>query len=108
MKRIRQLAGMLMIISSVTHVLQLKVYPLEHHVIGAAGFGIIYLVIGLLLLRGNLLSLWLGAILPSIGGILGVYRFLFLHPNPFTIFHVVIDLVVVPICIYSLMKRFKN
>ncbi len=108
MKRIRQLAGMLMIISSVTHVLQLKVYPLEHHVIGAAGFGILYLVIGLLLLRGNLLSLWLGAILPSIGGILGVYRFLFLHPNPFTIFHVVIDLVVVPICIYSLMKRFKN
>ncbi len=91
-----------------THVLQLKVSPLEHHVIGAAGFGIIYLVIGLLILRGNRLSLWLGAILPSIGGILGVYRFLFLYPNPFTIFHVGIDLVVVPICIYSLRKRFKN
>ena len=48
------------------------------------------------------LALWLGAIMPSIGGVLGVYRFLFLHPNPFTIFHVLIDLVVVPICIYNL------
>ena len=31
-----------MLVSSVTHVVQLHVYPLEHHVIGAAGFGIIY------------------------------------------------------------------
>ncbi|MGV2826886.1 hypothetical protein [Myxosarcina sp. GI1(2024)] len=34
-------------------------------------------------------------------GVLGVDRFLFLHPNPFTVFHVSIDLVVVPICIYK-------
>jgi hypothetical protein len=93
-----------MIISSVTHVLQLKVYPLEHHVIGAAAFGIIYFFIGLFLLRRNRLAFWLGAIMPSIGGVLGVYRFLFLHSNPFTVFHVAIDLVVVPICIYNLRR----
>lgn len=90
MKRIRRIAGMLMLISSVTHVLQLLVYPLEHHVLGAAAFGIMYFFIGLFLLRRSLIALWLGAILPSIGGVLGVYRFLFLHPNPFTIFHVAI------------------
>ncbi|MGK7892324.1 MAG: hypothetical protein AB4372_01405 [Xenococcus sp. (in: cyanobacteria)] len=39
-----------MIISSVTHVVQLQVYPLEHHVIGAAAFGIIYFFIGFFLL----------------------------------------------------------
>ncbi len=105
MRRIHTLAGMLMIISSVTHVLQLKVYPLEHHVIGAAAFGIIYFFIGLFLLRRNRLAFWMGAILPSIGGVLGVYRFLWLHPNPFTIFHVAIDLVVVPICIYNLKRK---
>jgi hypothetical protein len=104
MNQLRRLAGMLMIISSVTHVLQLKVYPLEHHVIGAAAFGIIYFFIGLFLLRRNRLALWLGAIMPSIGGVLGVYRFLFLHSNPFTVFHVAIDLVVVPICIYNLRR----
>ncbi len=66
MNQLRRLAGMLMIISSVTHVLQLKVYPLSHHVIGAAAFGIIYFFIGLFLLRRSRLALWLGAILPSI------------------------------------------
>lgn len=96
-----------MLISSVTHVVQLQVYPLEHHIIGAAGFGIIYFFIGLLLLRRNQIAFWLGAILPSIGGILGVYRFWFLHLNPFTVFHVSIDLIVVPICIYELRQRRK-
>ncbi len=105
MNQLIRLAGILMIISSVTHVLQLLVYPLEHHVIGAAAFGIIYFFIGFFLLRRNHLAFWIGAILPSIGGVLGVYRFLFLHPNPFTIFHVALDLIVVPICIYSLMKK---
>ena len=99
------LAGMLLIISSVTHVLQLKVYPLEHHVIGAASFGIIYFFIGFFLLRRKYLAFWLGAIVPTIGGVLGIYRFLFLHPNPFTVFHVAIDLIVVPICISRLRKQ---
>ena len=104
MKQLIKLAGILMLISSVTHVVQLQVYPLEHHVIGAAAFGIIYFFIGWFLLRRNRLAFWLGGIIPSIGGVLGVYRFFFLHPNPFTIFHVAIDLIVVPICIYSLKQ----
>jgi hypothetical protein len=107
MRQLLKLASILLIISSVTHVVQLQVYPLEHHVIGAAVFGIIYFFIGLFLLRRNRLAVLLGAIMPSIGGVLGVYRFFLLHPNPFTVFHVVIDLVVVPICIYSL-QREKN
>ncbi|MEM7759490.1 MAG: DUF2127 domain-containing protein [Cyanobacteria bacterium P01_A01_bin.40] len=105
MKPLLKLAGILMLISSVTHVVQLQVYPLEHHVIGAAGFGIIYFFIGFFLLRRKRLAFWFGAILPTIGGILGIYRFLFLHPNPFTIFHVIIDLIVVPICIYQLQQK---
>ena len=107
MNQLIKLAGILMIISSVTHVVQLQVYPLEHHVIGAALFGIIYFFIGFFLLRRNPLAFWMGAILPSIGGVLGLYRFFFLHPNPFTIFHVVIDVIVVPICIDRL-KRQRN
>ena len=103
--KLYKLAGILMLISSVTHVVQLQVYPLEHHVIGAAGFGIIYFFIGWFLLRRNQIAFWVGAILPSIGGILGVYRFIFLHPNPFTVFHVAIDLIVIPICIYYLKQK---
>ncbi len=107
MNKSYKLAGMLMIISSVTHVLQLRVYPLEHHVIGAAGFGIIYFFIGIFLLRRDRLAFWFGAILPTIGGILGFYRFFWLHPNPFTVFHLAIDLIVVPICIGHLRKKNK-
>ena len=105
MKPLLKLAGMLMSVSSVTHIIQLQVYPLEHHVIGAAAFGVIYFFIGLFLLRRKRLALWLGSIIPSIGGVLGLYRFFFLHPNPFTIFHVLIDIVVVPICIYNLKQN---
>ena len=105
MKQLIRLAGILLIISSVTHVVQLQVYPLQHPVIGAAAFGIIYFFIGWFLLRRHRLAFWMGAIMPSIGGVLGVYRFFFLHPNPFTVFHVAIDLVVVPICIYSLQGK---
>ena len=105
MKNFIKLAGMLMLISSVTHIVQLQVYPLEHHVIGAAAFGIIYFFIGLFILRRDRLAFWFGAILPSIGGVLGIYRFIFLHPNPFTVFHVLIDLIVVPVCIYNLRQK---
>ena len=104
-KQLLKLAGILMLISSVTHMAQLLVYPLEHHVIAAAGFGIIYFFIGLFLLRRRRLAIWLGAILPTVGGLLGIYRFFFFHVNPFTIFHVAIDLIVVPICIYYLRKN---
>lgn len=100
---IRKLAGILLTISGVTHILQLLVYPPHFHVIGAVIFGIIYLSIGFfILLKNRRIALWFGAILPTIGGILGLYRFFFLQPNPFTIFHILIDLIVVPICIYKL------
>jgi hypothetical protein len=67
MKKLLKLAGMLMLVSSVTHVVKLQVYPLEHHVVGAAAFGIIYFFIGLFLLLRHRLAFWLGAIMPSIG-----------------------------------------
>jgi hypothetical protein len=93
--------GILLILSGITHVTQLFIYPPEGHVVGAALFGGAYFFIGMgILVKRNLTMYWLGAVLPTIGGILGVYRFLILHPNPFSVFHVGIDLIVIPICIY--------
>ncbi len=102
----RQIAGVLMLISGVTHVVQLYFYPANHSAWGASIFGAIYFALGLYLLRSNArAALWLTTILPSIGGALGVWRFLHLHRNPFSVFHVAVDLIVVPCCIYLLMKR---
>jgi len=98
------IAAVLLLISGVTHVSQLFVYERKGSVIGAAAFGVIYLVIGALLLGETRGALWAGAIAPAIGGLLGLYRFLVLHPNPFTIFHLIVDVIVVPICIYLLVS----
>ena len=100
----RKLAGRLLIISGITHVVQLAVYPAEGHVIAAASFGIAYFLIGVFLIRRSRTALWWGSILPTIGGLLGTYRFFFLHSNPFSVFHVFIDLVVAPVCIYLLIQ----
>lgn len=96
-------------ISGITHVTQLYVYRPEGHVIGAAAFGVVYFLIGIgIIANRNLIMYWFGAVLPSIGGVLGVYRFLNLHANPFSVFHVGIDLIVVPICIYLIFTFSKN
>lgn len=104
----RLCAAALMLLSGVTHVSQLVVYPAKPNVIGAALFGVIYFAIGILLWRNNRLGLWLGAILPTIGGVLGAIRFASLHRNPFSIFHIIIDLIVVPICIWLLLKPTRD
>lgn len=105
---LRRVAAGLLLVSGVTHVVQLPIYGAGHSVIGATIFGGIYFAIGLALLSKSRMALVLGAIFPSIGGVLGVYRFLHLHPNPFSVFHVVIDLVVVPACIFLLLRGYRD
>jgi hypothetical protein len=103
----RQLAALLMMISGVTHVIQLQVYGAHFHGVGAVLFGIAYFVIGWRLLYPGRTVLWWGAILPSIGGVLGIVRFVAFHANPFTVFHVIVDAIVVPICLRLLQRRGK-
>jgi hypothetical protein len=71
MTRLRRLAAALLILSSLTHVAQLAVYGRNTHVIAAAAFGIVYGVVGLLLVRRSRAGLWLAIILPCVGGGLG-------------------------------------
>jgi hypothetical protein len=114
------LAGALLIISAFTHTLQVFVYGGLWDNIGAALYGAMYLFLGIGLIRylktkGLVL---LCIILPLIGGVGGIFRFLFLQTevaNLFIILHVVIDIVVVPTCIYifqcmntSLVSRMET
>ncbi len=65
-----------MLISGITHVIQRFVYAAL--IVGTAGFrlivlfGVIYFIIGLLMLRKTRAALWVGVILPAIGGLLGI------------------------------------
>ena len=102
---LRRLAGGLMLLSGVTHVAQLAVYPAHAHVVTAAAFGLLYFSIGLYLMRPARAALWCGALFPLIGGSLGIYRFVMLQPNPFSVLHVIIDIAVISICVRLLLRR---
>ncbi len=99
-----QLAGGLLMLSGVTHISQLLVYSDRRILIGVTTFGVIYLVLGWLLARGSRSALWAAAILPTFGGAAGIARFLFVQRNPFSVWHVAIDFVVVPVCVYWLAQ----
>ncbi|MHA1782262.1 MAG: hypothetical protein ACTSUL_02430 [Promethearchaeota archaeon] len=117
-EKFRFLAGILLIISAITHVSQLFVYGIESHIIGASIFGVCYLILGILLLKlkKNQVINILGIILPIIGGSLGIGRLILFYVaasgelNFFIIFHVIVDIIVVPSCIYSYIgiKREKS
>jgi len=60
--KLRAIAGTLLVISGVTHVTQLYVYPPEGHVIGAALFGVVYFLIGIgIVAKRSLIMYWIGA-----------------------------------------------
>ncbi|NHI88138.1 MAG: hypothetical protein EAX87_01375 [Candidatus Thorarchaeota archaeon] len=108
--RLRQMAGVLLIISAITHTLQVFVYGGVSGNVAAALYGVMYLVLGASVIKypeRNLLLL-MCIIIPGIGGTGGVIRFLFMHTheaNYFIVLHVIIDMVVVPTCVYLYKDR---
>lgn len=86
----------LLVLSGVTHVAQLAFYQGVGY--GAAAFGVVYFILGIALLRrsGSRALAWLAVVLPTIGGVIGLVRLFELQPNPFSAFHVALDLVIVP------------
>lgn len=103
---LRYLAGILLICSAFTHVIQMFFVGTEAHTLGAVAFGVLYGIIGVILITydKNKYVPLLCAILPAIGGVLGFIRFVGMLMvenivNYFIIFHLTVDIIVVPICI---------
>ena len=102
----RKLAAGLMLLSGVTHLSQLLVYSVKAaDVIGAALFGVLYLLLGTYLLTPKRAALWLAVVWPAIGGSLAVLRILTVRPNPFSLLHIAIDVVVIALCVRLLAQR---
>lgn len=98
----------LLAVSGVTHVVQLAFY--SGVAFGAAAFGVLYfglaaaqfarpLAIGLT---------WACVVAPTIGGVLGVLRFVHAQPNPFSVVHVIMDLILVPCFAFCLVRVIKG
>ncbi len=109
MNEFRKLAGILMIISAFTHVLQVFVYEETVSVYSAAIYGgVIYALIGIQTLKGNPIAFKAGIIFPLLGGIGGAYRALFSEDVLFPAFHVMIDCIVIPIFVYLVWFREES
>lgn len=100
-----RIAGVLLLVSMVTHLVQVFVYHELRTQIGVSAFGIAYGVIGWFLLSGSRRALIAGAVVPALGGAAGAYRLLVVQPNPFSAFHIMVDVVVIAICLYELRMR---
>jgi hypothetical protein len=95
-----------MLASATTHLSEPFIFPLSPVLLGAVLFGISFGVIGVLLLRGSTRVLFWGALLPLTAAFLGsalAMRQGYMHP--ITRWHLFVDLVVGPVCIYLLRRQ---
>jgi uncharacterized membrane protein HdeD (DUF308 family) len=107
MKTIRYLAALLMVITGIMHVLPMFKEVKDPNAIPMLGFGIVYLVIGVLLFMDKKFSQILGIIFPLIG--LGVGFGVVSLKNWDTILTImfIIDAIVAICCLILLFNRNK-
>ena len=107
MKTLRMIAGILLIITGVLHVVIYFRGPDDPGSIGTLIFGIIYIITGLLLFTKNLYPLYLGVVLPLIGFTMYLIKFGFPALISLMALLLLIDIIVILSCGYILINR-KN
>ena len=107
MKTIRFLAGFLMIITGILHVVSIFKETLDSNTIPTLGFGIIYLAIGIFLLLDKKFSKILGVIFPLIGLGVGFFIVGLRNWNTMLAIMFIIDAIVVVCCFVLLLSRYK-
>jgi hypothetical protein len=106
MPQARKLASALMLFTGVAHVVYVLVAGEAGGGTGAALAGVIYFGIGLGLRRPGTWPLWLGALLPALGGLGGI-QLVLQRFDPVLLLFVAIDVVVVACCVYLLVTRAR-
>ena len=107
MKPIRLLAGILLLITGILHVV---LYIKDPNVSGSIGlliFGIIYAVIGILLFNRKIYPLYLGLIIPMIGMTLSIIKFGIPVLISLLALFKLIGIIVIICCGYLLLNRKK-
>jgi len=107
MKPIRLLAGILLLITGILHVV---LYIKDPNVSGSIGlliFGIIYSFIGILLISRKIYPLYLGLIIPLIGMTLSIIKFGIPDLISLLALFKLIGLIVIICCGYLLMSSKK-
>jgi hypothetical protein len=107
MKQMFNLVAILLCLSGVLHLVKVFAYPIDPNssvaVILSVLFGLAYLVIGILIFRTAERRIWAGVVVPSIGLLLTLIG---MKPDPdwFTIAFVLLDVVIIAVCVYLIIK----
>jgi len=107
MKQIRILAGILLLITGVLHVVLYIQDPDVPGSIGLLIFGIVYAGIGILLFNRKKYPLYLGLIIPLIGMTLSIIKFGIPELISLLALFKLIGLIVIICCGYLLLRRGK-
>jgi len=107
MKTIRLLAGILLIINGVLHIVLYLQTSNDAGSFGILVFGIIYFLTGLLLFNKKRYPIYLGIIIPIIGMSLSLIKFGVPEPISLSALFKVIGLIVIFCCCYTIVRLKK-
>lgn len=108
MKSIRLLAGLLLLISGVLHIVAYFKAPDSQGSIPVLAFGVIYMIVGLLLFNSKKYPLYFGLIVPVIGMILSLIKFGIPELISLSALFKVLEITAVVCCLVLLLKRQKT
>jgi hypothetical protein len=103
MKTIRNLAGSLLLLTGVLHLVSVALVKFEATSIITVIFGLAYLGIGYYLFRGSQTVLWFGAIVPLVGLVLASLGMI-MNPTLLGGIFILIDVVIAACCFYIVFK----
>ncbi len=104
MKNIRNLAGGLLLVTGVLHLVSVALVKFEAASIITVIFGVAYLAIGYFLFRDGRAVLWLGAIVPLVGLGLAAIGML-MKPSLMGALFMLIDVVVAACCFFLIFRK---
>jgi len=107
MKTIRYFAALLMLVTSVFHLLPMFKLPRDPNALPMLAFGIVYFAIGVLLILNKNISQVLGIVFPLIGLAVGFFVVGLKNWDSMLTVMFIIDAVVVICCILLLLNRNK-
>jgi hypothetical protein len=108
MKTIRYIAGLLMLVTGVLHLLPMFKVPRDPNALPMLAFGISYLTTGVLLILNKKISEVLGIAFPLIGLAVGFFVVGFKNWNTMLTIMFIIDAVVVFSCFILVSNRKKD
>jgi uncharacterized membrane protein HdeD (DUF308 family) len=108
MKTIRFLAGLLLLVSGILHIIVYFQAPDNPGSIGILGFGIIYCLTGLLLFNKKKYPIYLGIFVPLIGMTLSLIKFGVPELISMSALFKLLEIIAVGCCCYLLINKKNN